>query len=150
MSDSLRKKKKSRASRARDFAASVTKTKIGGALNDVDQIRSGISAVQYEKIAESVGLSGVQLAKKLGIAPRTLATRKLVVLKPRETEKAMRADRILAEAEKVFGSNAEAIIWLNSPQRGLEGQTPIDLLDTDVGAGHVQEYLSAIKYGNVW
>jgi uncharacterized protein (DUF2384 family) len=39
---------------------------------------------------------------------------------------------------------------MNTPQRGLEFHKPIEMLDTDVGAWCVRDYLSAIKYGNVW
>ena len=39
---------------------------------------------------------------------------------------------------------------MNTPQRGLEFHKPIELLDTDVGAGYVWDLLSAIKYGNIW
>jgi len=48
--------------------------------------------------------------------------------------------QILDEAKNVFGSKAEARQWMNSPQRGLEFQKPIEMVDTGVGAGCVPEY----------
>jgi putative toxin-antitoxin system antitoxin component (TIGR02293 family) len=130
--------------------ASTSDNKIGGALSDVDLIRSGISHEQFHVIAQKIGLSDSQLAFKLGISPRTLASRRGKTLTVPEAEKALRANRIRLDAEDLFGSNKEAIAWLNSPQRGLENQRPVEILDTDVGAEHVQDYLSAIRYGNVW
>ena len=62
----------------------------------------------------------------------------------------VRVEQILNEAEKVFGSANEAKTWIISPQRGLGFYKPLEMLDTDVGAGHVRDFLSAIKYGNVW
>jgi putative toxin-antitoxin system antitoxin component (TIGR02293 family) len=62
----------------------------------------------------------------------------------------VRVEQILDEAESIFGSASQARTWINSPQRGLEFRKPIELLDTDVGAEYVRDYLSAIKYGNVW
>lgn len=126
------------------------KEAIGGAFVDVDKIRSGMPSKLYGRIAKKLGLSRASLAVKLGMAPRTLAARTNKILKPHVAEKASRADKIFSAAQEVFGSVREARIWMNSPQRGLENQSPIDLLDTDVGARHVVEYLSAIKYGNVW
>jgi putative toxin-antitoxin system antitoxin component (TIGR02293 family) len=125
---------------------------IGGAFVDVDQIRSGISVENYGDIAKKIGVSAAHLAVTLDISPRTIASRAEVgeALTPRETEKAMRAKTIMEKAEKVFGSNAEAQIWMNSSQGGLENETPLNLLDTDVGGRHVEDYLSAIECGNVW
>jgi len=37
-----------------------------------------------------------------------------------------------------------------NPVHGLEGQRPIDLLDTELGGTQVREYLGAIEYGNYW
>ena len=62
----------------------------------------------------------------------------------------LRVGQIFDEAEEVFGSAEEAKTWINSGQRGLGGRKPLELLDTDVGAGTVRDLLSAIKYGNVW
>jgi putative toxin-antitoxin system antitoxin component (TIGR02293 family) len=50
----------------------------------------------------------------------------------------------------VFGSVKEAREWLLSPASGLEGQRPIDLLDTEPGGAQVRDYLGAIEYGNYW
>ena len=33
---------------------------------------------------------------------------------------------------------------------GLEEQRPIDLMDTELGAGQVRDYLGAIEQGNYW
>jgi len=33
---------------------------------------------------------------------------------------------------------------------GLEGQRPIDLMDTEPGSSQVREYLGAIEQGNYW
>jgi putative toxin-antitoxin system antitoxin component (TIGR02293 family) len=122
----------------------------GNSFEEIERIRSGISEERFEGIAKKLAVSKRDLAKSLGIAPRTLATRKGKLLSPFESEKTVRAERILNEASRVFGSDESARMWINSPQRGLEDRIPIDLLDTDLGTAIVEEYLSAIKYGNIW
>ena len=52
-------------------------------------------------------------------------------LNPEESEKVLRIQHIFEQAIRVFGSLKEAREWLVSPAIGLEGQRPIDLLDTE-------------------
>jgi putative toxin-antitoxin system antitoxin component (TIGR02293 family) len=118
-------------------------------LEQIEAIRHGISVEAFEETAEKVGLSKSELAQKLGLSPRTISSRKSLLTRE-ESEKTIRVQDILTEAAEVFGSEAEAQEWLTSPAYGLNNQKPIDLLDTDLGAGRVRGLLSAIKYGNVW
>jgi putative toxin-antitoxin system antitoxin component (TIGR02293 family) len=119
-------------------------------LHLVEQIREGIPSTAYTALAQRLGLTKTELATTLRIAPRTILDRRRKKLSPPESEKMVRVEQILDEAEKVFGSANEAKTWIISPQRGLGFHKPLEMLDTDVGAGHVRDFLSAIKYGNVW
>jgi putative toxin-antitoxin system antitoxin component (TIGR02293 family) len=65
-------------------------------------------------------------------------------------EKTLRTIEIFEQAVEVFGSENAAQDWMTSPAYGLENQTSVDLLDTDIGAAQIKGLLSAIKYGNVW
>jgi putative toxin-antitoxin system antitoxin component (TIGR02293 family) len=116
----------------------------------VEQIREGIPSTAYTTLAQRLGISKTELANKLRISPRTILDRRRKKLSAQESEKMVRVGRIFDEAENVFGSAREARTWMNTPQRGLEFHRPIELLDTDVGAGYVRDLLSAIKYGNIW
>jgi putative toxin-antitoxin system antitoxin component (TIGR02293 family) len=112
-------------------------------------IRNGIPPNEFRKTARRIGLAQNELAQKLGLSPRTLASRK-TKLNAEETEKTIRTKQIFDQAIKAFGSEEEARIWFTTPAYGLEDQKPIDLLDTDLGAAHVRSLLSAIEYGNYW
>jgi putative toxin-antitoxin system antitoxin component (TIGR02293 family) len=119
----------------------------------VSVIRKGVSPQLFVRTAKTIGLPHTELAKKLGLAPRTMAARLAnpkQKLKPEETEKILRIKEIFEQAVRVFGSKEEARRWLLSPAHGLEGQRPIDLMDTEPGSAQVREYLGAIEYGNYW
>ena len=104
-------------------------------------------------MARQIGLPQAELARKLGLSPRTMAARIAggrKKLNPDETEKVLRIRHVFEHAVRVFGSSKEAREWLLSPAVGLEGQRPIDLLDTEPGGAQVRDYLGAIEYGNYW
>jgi putative toxin-antitoxin system antitoxin component (TIGR02293 family) len=49
----------------------------------------------------------------------------------------------------VLGTEDKAATWLSRPNRALNGEIPIRLLDTDVGARQVEDILGRIEYGVV-
>jgi putative toxin-antitoxin system antitoxin component (TIGR02293 family) len=60
-----------------------------------------------------------------------------------------RVDSITKIAIDIFESVEAANIWMRQPNRALGEATPIDLLDSDVGAAQVKQVLNAIKTGGV-
>jgi putative toxin-antitoxin system antitoxin component (TIGR02293 family) len=120
---------------------------------EIRMIRKGVPSKTFSEIAKRVGLAQAELAKKLGLSPRTMASRlaaKRTKLTAEESEKTLRIQQIFDQATRVFGTEEEAREWLTSPAYGLEGQRPIDLLDTEPGSFQVRDYLGAIEYGNYW
>lgn len=57
------------------------------------------------------------------------------------------ASDIIAKAIEVFGDLAEAQRWMSNAALGLDGQRPIDLLETAQGAALVGDYLTRLEYG---
>ena len=112
-------------------------------------IREGAPVETFAQAAKNIGLAQAELAKKLGLSQRTMASRR-TRLTSEETEKTLRAQYLFEQAVAVFGSEEEARRWLTNPASGLEDQRPIDLLDTEPGAMRVRDYLGAIEYGNYW
>jgi putative toxin-antitoxin system antitoxin component (TIGR02293 family) len=115
----------------------------------ISLIREGAPAETFAQTAKNIGLAQAELAKKLGLSPRTMASRR-TRLTSEETEKILRAKYLFEQAVGVFGSEEEARRWLTNPAYGLEDQRPIDLLDTEPGAMRVRDYLGAIECGNYW
>jgi len=64
-----------------------------------------------------------------------------------ESERAYRTANTVALAEAVFGNRDRALAWLNAPKARFNGEAPMDLIDTDVGARLVEEALIQIDEG---
>jgi putative toxin-antitoxin system antitoxin component (TIGR02293 family) len=64
-----------------------------------------------------------------------------------ESERILRLARVAAHASHVFGDRAAALRWLSTSNMALGGDTPMSLLETDVGTGEVIEVLGRILYG---
>ena len=73
--------------------------------------------------------------------------RRRELLKIDESEKTERLARVIATAEHVWDDNDEAKRFLISPHSQLEGQRPIDVALTELGARRVEELLWKLFYG---
>ncbi|MGO7041810.1 antitoxin Xre/MbcA/ParS toxin-binding domain-containing protein [Rhizobium acaciae] len=90
------------------------------------------------------------LEKAVGMSLRTWQRRKDTPSKPLSQEQSGRAWKfaeILAKATDIFGSQAEAELWLERPAVGLEQRRPIDLLGTPAGVELVEDHLDRLEYG---
>lgn len=81
--------------------------------------------------------------------PRTLAHRRANAesLTVEESDRAVRLARVVAQTESVFGNKDKAMAWLRQPMKRFEGNTPIEMLATDVGSRLVEEALVQIDEG---
>jgi putative toxin-antitoxin system antitoxin component (TIGR02293 family) len=53
----------------------------------------------------------------------------------------------MRQAEETFANAEKARTWLRRQTRVLGGQSPLELLDTDVGARSVEALLGRIAHG---
>lgn len=112
----------------------------------MQSLREGLSPAVIGRLEEA----GVERRYRVAIIPeRTLQHRisKGERMTPAESERALRIARVIAQADEVFGTHDKALRWLHTPMRRLEQQTPLDVLDTDVGARLVEEALAQIDEG---
>lgn len=137
-------------------------------------IRKGMPWGVISHIKEEYNLPDEIMAQIIGVSSRTIARRRktgkvsmksphvIVSGKPRkgkanlaaverlspvESDRVYRFARIIALAEDVFEDKEESLEWLKSPQHGLGGHIPFDMLQTDAGAREVEELLIRIDYG---
>jgi putative toxin-antitoxin system antitoxin component (TIGR02293 family) len=85
----------------------------------------------------------------LVVPKRTLARRKSesANLNQVETDRAFRVAHVIKNAERVFGEKERAHGWLRSPRPRFSGQTPLEMLATEVGTRMVEEVLGQIEHG---
>ena len=64
-----------------------------------------------------------------------------------ESDRVLRAIRVLSLAESVYGSRERALSWLRNPHPRLESRAPLSLLKTDTGSRLVEDLLVQIDEG---
>jgi putative toxin-antitoxin system antitoxin component (TIGR02293 family) len=68
-------------------------------------------------------------------------------LSTEESERAIRAAKILARAQAVMGDEESALQWLRTPKRRFEGRSPIQMLSTESGGRLIEQMLIQIDQG---
>lgn len=117
-------------------------------LDWVGLIRHGISSTAIDALSKALRLTQGELAVALAIPERTLARRKKEgTLSSEESAKVVRLARVVERAEEVFEDLDAALDWLKSPNAALGGDTPLSLIDTDIGAQSVMDTLGRIEHG---
>lgn len=89
--------------------------------------------------------------KVVGVSLRTFQRHKKPGARERlsreQSGKLYKAAEIVAKAVDVLGTPEAAERFLEEPTMALEGQRPIDLLSTPVGAELVEKHLGRVDYG---
>ncbi len=81
------------------------------------------------------------------IIPEATYKRRREHLKIDESERTERLARVIATAERVWDDNGDARRFLISPHSQLDGQRPVDVALTELGARRVEELLWKLFYG---
>jgi putative toxin-antitoxin system antitoxin component (TIGR02293 family) len=112
-------------------------------------VRKGLPVGSVTSLAEKLHIGNTALSLKLGIPRRTLTRRlsQASLLTPAESDRTARMARVYANAVEMIGDDDKAVEWLNTPNRALGGEKPLDQLDTDLGARIVEDILGRIAYG---
>ena len=114
----------------------------------IERIRKGIDSHFIISVSDHFKVPRESIAKIIGL-PTSTMNRKLKsksVLSSSESERLERIAVIEAEAEDVFGTPEKTKSWMLKNHMTL-GNTPLSLLDTDIGANEVRRVLNAIAYG---
>jgi putative toxin-antitoxin system antitoxin component (TIGR02293 family) len=114
----------------------------------ISKIKSGLPVKVFFALKERLNLSAEELARVVGIAPRTLLRRKQEGrLQRDESERVVRLQRLFEKALEVFEDRAAVQSWFISPQLALGDETPLHYADTELGAREVENLLSRIEHG---
>ena len=113
-------------------------------------IREGFPQTVVEEVMHSAGLTLKELATSLDLSPRSLQRRRREGRLARyESDRLYRLARIVALAKHYLGDGEVATRWLRRPNRALGGSTPLQSIDTELGARAVENVLGRIAYGGV-
>ena len=113
-----------------------------------DRVRTGLPYVALESVLERLNLTLGEAATVLQVPLRTLARRRHERrLDADESDRLYRLARVAAHAVSVLGSEDHAATWLRRPNRALNGEVPVALLDTDLGARQVEDPLGRLEHG---
>jgi putative toxin-antitoxin system antitoxin component (TIGR02293 family) len=112
-------------------------------------IRKGLPLVEFDQMADLLGLDRTQLASVLGTSLRTMRRKAQTDarLSPATSDRLARIRGIYELASHVLGERDKASRWLTTASRGLGGEIPLQLLDTDIGTDRVQQELRQIEQG---
>jgi len=119
------------------------------AQTQISEIRKGAPASNLIGMAEALRVPRERVYHLIGLSSST-AKRKLArdeALDPLMTERLIRLGAIERLAEETFGDADLASAWLQTDNLGLGNETPLSLLDTEIGCREVARILNAIAYG---
>jgi len=68
-------------------------------------------------------------------------------LSQEESDRAIRAARLLARAQATLGDSPSALQWMRQPKVRFEGRTPLQMMVTEAGGRLVEEMLLQIDEG---
>lgn len=114
----------------------------------IAQSRSGVAHAEVRQLAALLELTIRELAILLSMNERTMA-RRLVSgsLNKVESERLLLLKALAAHGLRVFEDQGKFNRWLRRPLEILEGQSPLQLLDTATGFQVVDQILGRIEYG---
>ncbi len=110
-------------------------------------IREGLPVAVVDRAVTDGRITLAEL-DRLVLPRKTLTHRRLLgTLTPDQSDRLDRLLRMIGYAEDTFGDPAKAHIWLRRPTRLLDGESPLDRLDTDIGTRQVEAILDRITHG---
>ncbi len=113
----------------------------------IEAMRVGLPVSGVEELVQSGRLTLAEI-DRIVLPRKTLAHRRTIGrLTPDQSDRLVRVVRILAAAEDTFGSREKAALWLRRGTRALEGDAPLEWLDTSEGAKEVESLLHRIDHG---
>jgi putative toxin-antitoxin system antitoxin component (TIGR02293 family) len=115
-----------------------------------ETVKAGLPYASLEALIDRFGLAREEAAAALHLPQRTIARRKKEQkLQADESDRLLRLARISAQAAVTLRSEEKAAQWLRRRNRALGNQTPLDLIDSDIGTRQVEEILGRIEHGNI-
>jgi putative toxin-antitoxin system antitoxin component (TIGR02293 family) len=114
----------------------------------IARIREGLAYRELEELRQHLDVSVREMARLANIPGRTLTRRRQAGrLDTVESEHVLRLERVLALAVDMLRDAGRARQWLKTPKSALDGKTPLEYADTEVGAREVENLIGRIRHG---
>lgn len=110
--------------------------------------RKGVSKKALLNLAKQISLTIQELAGIMHISERTLQRyTPATLIKTEHAEKAIELARLYQRGTEVFGTMDNFNDWMKTPNYTLNGEAPLNLLDTSIGFELILQTLGRIEYG---
>lgn len=112
-------------------------------------VRRGVLPVTVTRVQTLYGFSQAEMAKLLGLTPRTMTRKRASKARfgVEASDGTARLVRTFDRAVAVLGSPERAGEWLRTANMALGGDVPRSWLDTDAGTAEVLRVLGRIEHG---
>jgi putative toxin-antitoxin system antitoxin component (TIGR02293 family) len=109
--------------------------------------KKGVSYGCAKMLKDTLDLTDEQLAELLGISAKTLDNRKEAGhIQSDETDRLLRAFKVIIRAKDFLGSTDQARSWLKREQYQLGDRVPLNLIETSAGTDMVLSSLGRIEH----
>jgi putative toxin-antitoxin system antitoxin component (TIGR02293 family) len=114
-----------------------------------DLVRRGMPASVLSALAGHLKVSIGAIQMLAGIPAATAARKRSTkqLLQPILSDRLFRIASVYALAKEVLESGDAAAEWLSESNRALNGRTPLELLDTEIGTREVELILQRLEHG---
>ena len=114
----------------------------------IGAVRRGLPYGVFERLQDALGVSAQSLAGFVGLPVRTLNKRKHEGrFSSEESDDLVRVARVVSKTFGFFDAPEAARSWLASPEVAFDGDTPLSLLDTEMGAQEILRLLGQLEHG---
>ena len=111
-------------------------------------IKVGLKSKSVNSFIEHSSLTKKQVSRMIHISERTLQRNSPDKLIDTTTsERLIELTRLFHKGISVFNDKGKFITWLNRPNKSLDNQLPIELIETNLGIDLVLDELLKIEHG---
>lgn len=107
------------------------------------------ASLQKQMAIDFEAIGGINLIARLACKQVSSAALLGQRLSADESDRLLRVLHVLVVGESLFGDRAKALHWLSTPKERFGGSSPIEMLNTHIGAGLVEELLVQLADGLV-
>lgn len=110
--------------------------------------RKGVSKKSLLALAKQISFTIEEIAAVLHISERTLQRyTPSTLVKTEYADRAIELARLYERGIEVLGSTDAFNTWMRTPNRALNNEKPLNLLDTSIGFDLILQVLGRLEYG---